>query len=111
MEVRLLGPVELAGDDGTVVAVPGQKLQLLLAALAAAPVGVHPAHGPAVDAPGHRLQPGDVVEMEVEGIGVLRSTIDPKVNDDPNYRYRAKEQPPLPEPGIAKDYRYELRMR
>ncbi|HET9609807.1 MAG TPA: BTAD domain-containing putative transcriptional regulator [Acidimicrobiales bacterium] len=34
MEVRLLGPVELAGDDGTVVAVPGQKLQLLLAALA-----------------------------------------------------------------------------
>jgi predicted ATPase/DNA-binding SARP family transcriptional activator len=34
MEVRLLGPVEVAGDDGTVVAVPGQKLQLLLAALA-----------------------------------------------------------------------------
>ncbi|HEX6424186.1 MAG TPA: BTAD domain-containing putative transcriptional regulator [Acidimicrobiales bacterium] len=34
MEVRLLGPVELAADDGTVVAVPGQKLQLLLAALA-----------------------------------------------------------------------------
>ena len=34
MEVRLLGPVEVAGDDGTIVAVPGQKLQLLLAALA-----------------------------------------------------------------------------
>ena len=34
MEVRLLGPVEVVGDDGTVVAVPGQKLQLLLAALA-----------------------------------------------------------------------------
>src|SRR5688572_25725539 len=34
MEVRLLGPVEVAGDDGAVVAVPGQKLQLLLAALA-----------------------------------------------------------------------------
>jgi predicted ATPase/DNA-binding SARP family transcriptional activator len=34
MEVRLLGPVEVAGDDGTTVAVPGQKLQLLLAALA-----------------------------------------------------------------------------
>ena len=34
MEVRLLGPVEVVADDGTVVAVPGQKLQLLLAALA-----------------------------------------------------------------------------
>jgi fumarylacetoacetate (FAA) hydrolase len=56
------------------------------------------------------LQPDDVVEMEVEGIGVLRNTIGPKVDDDPNYRYRAKEQPPLPERGIAKDYRYELRL-
>ena len=37
------------------------------------------------------LQPGDVVEFEVEGIGVLRGTIDPKVNADPDYRYRAKE--------------------
>lgn len=55
------------------------------------------------------LQPGDVVEMEVEGIGVLRNTIAPKVDDDPHYRYRAKEQPPLPERGIAQDYRYELR--
>ena len=34
MEVRLLGPVDVVGDDGTVVAVPGQKLQMLLAALA-----------------------------------------------------------------------------
>jgi fumarylacetoacetate (FAA) hydrolase len=55
------------------------------------------------------LQPNDVVEMEVEGIGMLRNTIGPKVDDDPNYRYRAKEQPPLPERGIAKDYRYELK--
>ena len=56
------------------------------------------------------LQPGDVVELEVEGIGVLRSTIDPKANADPNYRYRAKEQPPLPERGSAQDYQYELRL-
>ena len=49
--------------------------------------------------------------MEVEGIGVLRNRVDPKVNDDPTYRYRAKEQPPLPERGSAKDYRYELRLR
>ena len=57
------------------------------------------------------LQPGDVVQFDVEGIGTLRSTIGPKVNDDPNYRYKAKEQPPLPEQGQARDYRYEFRLR
>ena len=56
------------------------------------------------------LQPGDVVEHEVEGIGVLRGTIDPKLNNDPDYRYRAKVQPPLPERGIAKDYKYQLKL-
>ena len=62
--------------------------------------------------PGARfLQPGDVVEHEVEGIGTLRATIGAKANDDPNYRYGPKEQPPLPERGIAKDYKYELRIR
>jgi predicted ATPase/DNA-binding SARP family transcriptional activator len=35
MEVRLLGPVDVLAEDGSVVTVPGQKLQLLLAALAA----------------------------------------------------------------------------
>jgi fumarylacetoacetate (FAA) hydrolase len=39
--------------------------------------------------PARYLQPGDVVEMEVEGIGVLRNTIAPKVNPDPHYRYKA----------------------
>ena len=34
MEVRLLGPVDIMADDGSIVAVPGQKLQHLLAALA-----------------------------------------------------------------------------
>lgn len=38
--------------------------------------------------PAHYLEPGDVVEMEVEGIGVLRNTIAPKVNPDPNYRFK-----------------------
>ena len=57
------------------------------------------------------LQPGDVVEFEVEGIGVLRNTIAPKENADPNYRYKAKEQPPLPARGRAKDYKYEFRLR
>ncbi len=57
------------------------------------------------------LQPGDVVEHEVEGIGILRNTIGPKVDEDPNYRYRAKEQPSLPEPGTALGYKYELKLR
>ena len=36
------------------------------------------------------LQPGDVVEMEVQGIGLIRNTIAPKRNPNPDYRYRAK---------------------
>jgi fumarylacetoacetate (FAA) hydrolase len=39
--------------------------------------------------PARFLQPGDVVEMEVEGIGVLRNTIGPKVDVDPHYRFKA----------------------
>jgi 2-keto-4-pentenoate hydratase/2-oxohepta-3-ene-1,7-dioic acid hydratase in catechol pathway len=41
--------------------------------------------------PAHFLQPGDVVEMEIEGIGVLRNTIGPKQENDPDYRFKAKE--------------------
>jgi len=36
------------------------------------------------------LQPGDVVELEVEGIGTLRNTLGPKENIDPDYRYKPK---------------------
>ena len=36
------------------------------------------------------LQPGDVVELEVEGIGTLRNTLGPKENDDRNYRYKPR---------------------
>ena len=36
------------------------------------------------------LQPGDVVELEVEGIGTLRNTLGPKGDDDPDYRYKPK---------------------
>ncbi len=42
--------------------------------------------------PARYLQPGDVVEIEVEGIGVLRNTIAPKINPNPHYRFKA---PPL----------------
>ena len=36
------------------------------------------------------LQSGDVVELEVEGIGTLRNTLGPKENVDPDYRYKPK---------------------
>ena len=52
------------------------------------------------------LQPGDVVEHEVEGIGVLRGTIGPKPDLDPNSRYQVKNPSPVPEFGISKDYKY-----
>ncbi len=57
------------------------------------------------------LLPGDVVEIEVEGIGLLRGTITPKEHADAGYRYMVKVQPSLPERGIAKDYKYELKLR
>lgn len=39
--------------------------------------------------PARYLEPGDVVEIEVEGIGVLRNTIAPKTNPDSGYRFKA----------------------
>lgn len=39
--------------------------------------------------PARWLEVGDVVEIEVEGIGVLRNTVGPKVDPDPNYRFKA----------------------
>ena len=44
------------------------------------------------------LQPGDVVEMEVSGIGTLRNTVGPKVEPATDYRFKAKDQPPMPTP-------------
>jgi len=53
--------------------------------------------------PARYLQPGDVVEMEVEGIGVLRNTLGSRTNPSANLRYTAPTQPrPLPEP-LSKD--------
>jgi hypothetical protein len=48
--------------------------------------------------PARYLQPGDVVEMEVEGIGVLRNTLGPPTNPNANLRFTAPTQRPLPEP-------------
>ncbi len=39
--------------------------------------------------PARYLEAGDLVEIEVEGIGVLRNTIAPKVNPESNYRFKA----------------------
>ena len=36
------------------------------------------------------LQPGDEVELEVEGIGILRNTLGPKENSEPDYRFLPK---------------------
>jgi 2-keto-4-pentenoate hydratase/2-oxohepta-3-ene-1,7-dioic acid hydratase in catechol pathway len=53
------------------------------------------------------LEPGDVIEHEVEAIGVLRGTIGPKPALDPNYRFQVKNPSPVPEAGISKDYKYQ----
>ena len=39
------------------------------------------------------LQPGDLVEIEVEGLGTLRNRIAPKRNPDANYRFKAASIP------------------
>jgi 2-keto-4-pentenoate hydratase/2-oxohepta-3-ene-1,7-dioic acid hydratase in catechol pathway len=39
--------------------------------------------------PARYLEPGDLVEIAVEGIGFLRNTIAPKVNANPEYRFKA----------------------
>jgi len=39
--------------------------------------------------PARFLAPGDLVEIEVEGIGILRNSIAPKIKPDPNYRFKA----------------------
>jgi fumarylacetoacetate (FAA) hydrolase len=53
--------------------------------------------------PARWLQPGDVVEMEVEGIGTLRNTLGPISNPNRNLRFTAPEQRPLPQPMPAED--------
>jgi len=53
------------------------------------------------------LEPGDVVEHEVEVIGVLRGTLGPKPELDSAYRFQVKNPSPVPEPGTAKDYIYQ----
>ena len=51
--------------------------------------------------PARWLQPGDVVEIEVQAIGTLRNTLGPVANPNRNLRFTAPEQRPLPEPLTA----------
>jgi fumarylacetoacetate (FAA) hydrolase len=48
--------------------------------------------------PARWLQPGDVVEMQVDGIGTLCNTLGPVSNRNQNLRFTAPAQRPLPEP-------------
>jgi hypothetical protein len=53
------------------------------------------------------LEPGDVVELEVEHIGALRNSLAPRNDAGANYRYGPKNPTATPERGSAKDYRYQ----
>jgi fumarylacetoacetate (FAA) hydrolase len=53
--------------------------------------------------PARWLQPGDVVEMEVQGIGTLRNTLGAVGNSNQNLRFTAPTARPLPEPMPAAD--------
>ena len=53
--------------------------------------------------PARWLQPGDVVEIEVEGIGTLRNTLGPVSNPDRNLRFTAPSQRPMPQPLSAEE--------
>jgi 2-keto-4-pentenoate hydratase/2-oxohepta-3-ene-1,7-dioic acid hydratase in catechol pathway len=48
--------------------------------------------------PARFLQAGDVVEMEVQGIGVLRNTLVASTNPNASLRFTAPNRRPLPEP-------------
>jgi 2-keto-4-pentenoate hydratase/2-oxohepta-3-ene-1,7-dioic acid hydratase in catechol pathway len=41
--------------------------------------------------PARYLQPGDLVKLELEGIGVLRNPIRPRALENPDYRLKAKD--------------------
>ena len=53
------------------------------------------------------LEPGDVVEHEVEVIGILRGTLGAKPALASDYRFQVKNASPVPEPGTAKGYTYQ----
>ena len=52
------------------------------------------------------LEPGDLVELEVDHIGALRNRLGAKRGVDPGYRYRPNNPTATPERGSARDYRY-----
>jgi fumarylacetoacetate (FAA) hydrolase len=55
--------------------------------------------------PARWLQPGDVVEVEVEGIGTLRNTLGPTTNPNQTLRFTAPTGRPMPQPLSVEDLR------
>jgi fumarylacetoacetate (FAA) hydrolase len=53
--------------------------------------------------PARWLQPGDNVEIEVEGIGTLRNTLGPTTNPNQSLRFTAPTQRAMPEPLSAEE--------
>jgi 2-keto-4-pentenoate hydratase/2-oxohepta-3-ene-1,7-dioic acid hydratase in catechol pathway len=53
--------------------------------------------------PARWLQPGDLVEMEVEGLGTLRNRLGPVRNPSRELRFTAPAQRPLPQPLSAEE--------
>ena len=53
------------------------------------------------------LEPGDVVEMEVEGIGTVRNTLGEK-SADRSYPFPPASPTAVPDRGTHTGYRYEL---
>jgi fumarylacetoacetate (FAA) hydrolase len=60
--------------------------------------------------PARWLEIGDVVEMDVEGIGVLRNTLGPLTNPNQNLRFMAPRLGTLPEP-ISPEQLQDVRER
>jgi len=56
--------------------------------------------------PARWLEVGDVVEMEAEGIGVLRNTLGPMTNPNQNLRFTAPRVGTLPEPLSAEQLQH-----
>ena len=56
--------------------------------------------------PARWLEPGDRVELEVEGIGILANTLSPKEGVNPDYPYLPKGPTATPEFGTGRDYQY-----
>ena len=77
MHIAVLGPLEVRGDDGGPLQVPGAKERLLLAVLAASPGRVVPADG-LVDALWDGQEPATARKALQVHVVRLRSALEPQ---------------------------------